>query len=213
MVWSPKATIALANDLVTASLVLEVGSDTRAAIQSVADVLISSALAADPTLAATLETVAIGKVDEAISTRLLVQAQAGDGWLQERFPDTGALGWKSDTLLVDDFTGTTLPGPATVTAMSKVGFPVAKPASVSTPGVGVGVRSQDGRPTVLETADTFDETTGVVPGSLRAQIAAGLVTAHHVITGAALAALVPAGRFVLHEQADGLHLIMGEKNA
>ncbi|WZH36225.1 MAG: hypothetical protein PIR02_15875 [Microbacterium enclense] len=68
----------------------------------------------------------------------------------------------------------------------------------------------DGRPTFLEVSDKYDPITGVVPASLRSDISRGHVTADKYIAGRDLAKLVPAGRFVLHEQPDGLHLIEGE---
>ncbi|QLD10876.1 hypothetical protein [Microbacterium oleivorans] len=203
--------IALANDLVMAAEILRPDSDSRAAIQTIANALISTAIATDPTLSENVVAAAAAAVDTELGTRALLQSTgASTGGLQERFPDSDALGWKSDTDFVDGNLGTTLPGPATVAALQRVGFPVGADAPPEE-GVGFGIRAADGRNTALETATTYDEVTGVVPRSLRAQIADGLVTAHHNIKGPALAALVPAGRFVLHEQADGFHLILGEK--
>lgn len=151
--------------------------------------------------------------DEVAGLAIVQTSGTGPGGLQERFPDaTNAYGWKSDTPTVDGNLGTTLPGPPTIAALQKVGFPVASDAAEEE-GVGFGIRAGDGRNTALETATTYDEVTGIVPRSLRAQIADGHVTAHHNIKGAALAALVPAGRYVLHEQSDGIHLILGERNA
>ncbi|MCT2085026.1 hypothetical protein M3D75_02750 [Microbacterium enclense] len=209
--WTPKATIQFANDLITASLVLEPESDTRAAIQAIADVLISAALAADPTLASSVAAAAAAAVDGELADRAILQTTGtAGGGLQERFPASSALGWKSDTETVDGNLGTTLPGAPTIAALQKVGFPIGIDAP-DTEGVGFGIRAGDGRNTALETGDTYDPITGIVPLSLRAQIAVGLVTSHHNIKGPALAALVPVGRYVLHEQPDGFHLILGEK--
>lgn len=173
--------------------------------------LIGPALADHPDVTAAAAEAAIDAVDAALSAKTLVQTTgATSGGLQERFPDSNALGWKTDTDYVDGNLGTTLPGPKTVAALQRVGFPVAADAA-ATEGVGFGIRASDGRNTALETAATYDETTGIVPLSLRAAIAVGIVTAHHNIKGPALATLVPAGRYVLHEQTDGYHLILGEK--
>ena len=209
--WTPKAMIQFANDLVMATTVLDEDSETRAAIQGIADVLISAALAADPTLAGSVSAAATAAVEDELASRALLQTTGTDGGgLQERFPATSALGWKSDTESVDGNLGTTLPGPPTIAALQKVGFPIGRDAPDEV-GVGFGIRAGDGRNTALDVADTYDQTTGIVPLSLRAQIAVGVVTAHHNIKGSALAALVPAGRYVLHEQTDGFHLILGEK--
>lgn len=209
--WTPKAMIQFANDLVMATTVLDEESETRAAIQAIADALISAALAADPTLAASVAAAASSAVEGELASRALLQTTGTDGGgLQERFPATSALGWKSDTENVDGNLGTTLPGPPTIAALQKVGFPLGIDAP-DTEGVGFGIRAGDGRNTALETGDTYDPITGIVPLSLRAQMAVGLVTSHHNIKGPALAALVPVGRYVLHEQPDGFHLILGEK--
>lgn len=74
MAWTPKALIALANDLVMSVMILDEGSETRAAIQGIANQLISQALTADPTLAGQLLQVATQKVDEAIAAKNIVQA-------------------------------------------------------------------------------------------------------------------------------------------
>lgn len=76
MPWMPEAEIALANDLVTASLVLEEGSDTREAIQAIASALITNALQADPNLAANLTTVAATLVQQRIAAEDLVSGKA-----------------------------------------------------------------------------------------------------------------------------------------
>lgn len=77
MVWVPKAQIAIANDLVTASLALDPGSQTRAAFQAIANALVSAALQADPTLAAsvsaTAQAAAVQKVGEAIIANDLIK--------------------------------------------------------------------------------------------------------------------------------------------
>lgn len=72
--WTPKAQIALANDLVMSVTVLDEDSQTRAAIQGIANKLISQALVADPTLAGQVLQVATQKVDEAIAAKNIVQA-------------------------------------------------------------------------------------------------------------------------------------------
>lgn len=209
--WTPKAMIQFANDLVMATTVLDEDSETRAAIQAIADALISAALAADPTLAASVTAAASAAVSGELASRAILQTTGtAGGGLQERFPATSALGWKSDTENVDGNLGTTLPGPPTIAALQKVGFPLGRDVSEDS-DVGFGLRAGDGRNLALEVAKTYDPITGIVPLSLRAQIAVGIVTAHHNITGTALAALVPAGRFVLHEQTDGFHLILGER--
>ncbi|MDI9889989.1 sialate O-acetylesterase [Microbacterium sp. IEGM 1404] len=76
MAWKPKAQIQFANDLVTASLALDPDSETRAAIQSIASLLITDALQADPTLAANLTAVATALVSERVAAEDLVSAKA-----------------------------------------------------------------------------------------------------------------------------------------
>ncbi|MBQ9918004.1 MAG: hypothetical protein IJO71_12505 [Microbacterium sp.] len=211
MAWVPKTFLQFANDLVTASLILDEDSESRAAIQGIANVLISAAIAADPSLAASVGAAASAAVSGEIAARALLQTTGtGAGGLQERFPASSALGWKTDTATVDPNLGTTLPDGATIAALQKVGFPLGHDVAEDA-DVGFGIRAGDGRNTALDVAKTYDPVTGIVPLSLRAQIAGGIVTAHHNIKGAALAALVPAGRYVLHEQPDGFHLIEGEK--
>ena len=142
----------------------------------------------------------------------LVRVDAtGAGGLQERFAN-GALGWKTDTGVVDAELGTTLPDAPTVHALAKAGMLRGTPAVGS--NVGISIRSEGGtRSTVLETAATYDPVTGVVGPSLNAAIASGFVPASLHITGPALARLVPTGTYVLHAQPDGVHLIEGERNA
>lgn len=54
MPWKPKAQIAFANDLITASLALDPNSETRAALEQISEALLEAAVAADPTLVATV---------------------------------------------------------------------------------------------------------------------------------------------------------------
>lgn len=77
MVWSPKATIQFANDLITASLVFDENSDTRAAIQGIANALISSAIENDPTLAANVAQAANTAVGDALANAKVVSATDG----------------------------------------------------------------------------------------------------------------------------------------
>lgn len=72
MVWTPKAQITLANDLITATLVLDEDSQSRAAIQSIADALITAAIAADPTLAANVIAAADAAVADALAAESIV---------------------------------------------------------------------------------------------------------------------------------------------
>lgn len=109
------------------------------------------------------------------------------------------------------------PGPNTVPASEAIAAEMltrgvlSVDAAADEAGVGLEFVTESDRATVLTLSDTHDDVTGTVPFALLAQIAIGVVTAHYPIDGAALAALVPAGRYVLHEQSDGFHLILGEK--
>lgn len=76
MAWTPKATIQFANDIITASLVLDEDSATREAVQGIASALITAALLADPTLAENLTEVATTVVEERIAAENLLRADA-----------------------------------------------------------------------------------------------------------------------------------------
>lgn len=103
MAWTPKATLQFANDLITASLVEDITSETRAAIQAIANALFSSAVAADPTLAANVLAAAEVAVTDAAATGRFVKALdapgvAGDNGTIYLGSQSGyaLLGWKNN---------------------------------------------------------------------------------------------------------------------
>lgn len=67
MAWTPKAAIQLATDLTMAVTTLDPGSQFRAAIQGVADAILTAAISADPTLAANVTAAATEAVQDALA--------------------------------------------------------------------------------------------------------------------------------------------------
>jgi hypothetical protein len=72
MVWVPKATLAIANDTVTAGLVGDSTTATYSAVGTVVAPIVESALAADPTIAAGAITAATAAVNSQIAAKDLV---------------------------------------------------------------------------------------------------------------------------------------------
>jgi pimeloyl-ACP methyl ester carboxylesterase len=85
MTWNPKASIEIANDLVTAALLMDEDSAARGAIEAIAGALITAALEADPTLAANLTEVATTLIEDRIASEQLLRAT------DARLPQTGAV--------------------------------------------------------------------------------------------------------------------------
>lgn len=159
-----------------------------------------------------LADLSVDAVEAAVAGLAVMQvSQSGGtpgGGLQHRHSN-GALSWITETPYVDQGVGTTLPDEPTIAALEAIGFVRVK-AGDATPGVGFGIRAGDGRPTALETDDAYDENTGIIGLSLRSTKSIGIVRRRD-ITPAELCTEVPYGRFIFHEQPDGIHVLLGEK--
>lgn len=134
MAWIPKAQIEFANDLITASLVLDEGSGTRVAIQQIASALISAAVAADPTLASAV----ISAIDARVTAEDLIQGT------DPRVPKLG----NPKRFLVDDKDGREAlfvdPNGKTTAQDFIAAFALIAGMEIL-PGTGWGVRGKNGR--------------------------------------------------------------------